>query len=757
VTDTDPAFVPDRELHTPAYETPDLTTCDREPIHIPGAIQPHGVLLALDERMRVAAASTNTDRHLGVPADALVGRPLDEAVGATTAEAVLALVDRAEPGEPARVVLDTGRGDLDQRLADVLTHQSGEHLVVEIEPVSTSGTQHVSYRSTRSAVTRLTAAASVEDLTQRLAAEIRSLTGFDRVMVYRFDEQWNGEVVAEEKLDRLNSFKGLHYPASDIPAQARRLYTSNWTRLIADIGYRPVPLHPVRDPGTGRPLDLSHSVLRSVSPIHIEYLTNMGVTASMSVSIVIDGVLWGLIACHHYSGPHQPSLDARSAAEFLGQTASTLIADRERSDQRAAALAARSVLSEIISTVTSDPRTPHQALMAHPSLLSLFEASGAALHADGETLRVGQLPPESVVTRIAEAMAAEGGQDGVVASQNLAALDPTLAAHSELAAGAFRIGNGPGRWLLLVRPERRQVVDWGGDPTNKAIAAAEGPDVRLSPRKSFEKWQQVVSGRSHPWESWHSQTASELRAHIANVLVQRTQEQVSVAESLQRSVVPYEVPRFDGVELSALYLSAPGSQIGGDWWDALELPDGRVAVVAGDVAGHGVKAAAAMVQARTALRAYLLEGHALGHCLDRLDNLFVRLLDGHTATVVVVAVDPGSGRTEVASAGHPPALLVSGGRTSALDLGRRPLLGVGVVGGRSASVTLEPGDTVLLYSDGVVENRDASIDASIDQLATLAGTGPDADLEAWVRRLVRETDPTQGDDRTAVAVRRTPF
>ena len=156
---------------------------------------------------------------------------------------------------------------------------------------------------------------------------MRRLTGFDRVMIYRFDEDWNGQVVAEDRADGLNSFLGLRYPASDIPAQARALYRSQWLRLIVDVGYRPVPLVPPLNPLTGRPLDLSHASLRSVSPVHVEYLHNMGVSASMSISLLDRGELWGLIACHHYAGPHQPPYEIRVAAEFLGQTLSARMVD----------------------------------------------------------------------------------------------------------------------------------------------------------------------------------------------------------------------------------------------------------------------------------------------------------------------------------------------------------------------------------------------------------------------------------------------
>ena len=162
------------------------------------------------------------------------------------------------------------------------------------------------YQAVRGTVADLNRASSLQELYDITARAVRALTGFDRVMVYRYDADYNGEVVAEAKRADLNSFLGLHYPASDIPAQARALYEKNWIRLISDVDYAPAPIEPADHPATGAPLDLTYSTLRSVSPIHLEYLRNMGVRASMSISLLRDDKLWGLIACHHYAGPHAP-------------------------------------------------------------------------------------------------------------------------------------------------------------------------------------------------------------------------------------------------------------------------------------------------------------------------------------------------------------------------------------------------------------------------------------------------------------------
>ena len=723
--------------HTPAYGQVDLTTCDREPIHLPGAIQPHGVLLALDEHGRAVMVSANVAGLLGVPAEDAIGRTLAELVGADLAAAIA--------GGAEVVAL----GDRD---VEVRQHRSGERLVVEIEPVSTAGQTRLSYQSTRGAMARLAQAPSVEDLAAQLAVEVRALLGFDRVMVYRFDEEWNGEVIAEARRQDLNSFLGLHYPATDIPAQARRLYTVNWTRLIADIDYVPVPLHPVFDPATGAPLDLSHATLRSVSPIHIEYLSHMFVTASMSISLVVDGELWGLVACHHYSGPHRPNHDARSAAEFLGQVASQLAGDRERADSRERTLAAQAVLGRIAARTSASPDTPFVSIMDDPELLSLVGATGAVLSYDGvQTVRgdVG-LDPEQLQA-VASALEDDGSY--ATSTDHLAALLPGLEGVPS-AAGVLRVGSDSDRWLLWFRPEQERVVDWGGDPTNKQLAAAEGAHVRLSPRRSFEKWRQVVRGRSTPWAPWKLEVADALGKHLIGLILSRSRDQLAMAESIQRSVVADEPPHFDGIELAARYQPASTFQLGGDWWDAFPLPDGRIVFVVGDVAGHGVSAASAMTQVRTALRAYLFEGHDPATCLDRLDLLMAGLLDQRVATAVLAVLDPATGRVELASAGHPPPMLITRLSADDVDLPVRPLLGVGTGAAETLTIDLPPGAALLLYTDGLVERRGTDMDERTERLRALAAdTYADSDLQAWVDRLIDLHDDDGGDDTTVLALR----
>ncbi|MDF1604537.1 SpoIIE family protein phosphatase [Nocardioides sp. YIM 152315] len=739
--------------HTPAYGEVDLSTCESEPIHVPGAIQPHGVLLALDAELRCVVVSANCEELLGIPSSAAVGATLAALVGPALAAALEERIAAEVTTEPLVVRLD----DLAPRAAlvgahvDVRHHRSGSRWIVEIEPISGAGANRLTYQSTRGAMARLAEAASVHELADQLAVEVRALLGFDRVMVYRFDGDWNGEVIAEERRADLNSFLGLHYPASDIPAQARRLYTINWTRLIADVGYTPVPLQPVLDPATRAPLDLSHAGLRSVSPIHIEYLANMGVTASMSISLVVDGVLWGLVACHHYSGPHRPSHEARAAAEFLGQVASQTASDRERADSRERTLAAQTVLARMFARISSNPASPLVSLMEDPELLTLVHATGAVLSYDGAVTRRGDIDlDDDTLQRIASTL-----EDPVVyatCTDRLDTLMPELAGRTS-AAGVLRVGSAPDRWLMWLRPEQKRIVDWGGDPTNKALAAAEGPEVRLSPRKSFEKWREVVRGRSLPWAPWKLEAADALGKHIIGLLLSRSKEQIAMAESLQRSVVLDQTPEVAGLELAAHYRPASTFQLGGDWWDVFDLDDGSVAFVVGDVAGHGVSAASAMTQLRTALRAYLVEGHSPAAALDRLDHLMANLLDQRVATAVVGIVDAERTRISLANAGHPVPLLVTAQGARDLDVPLRPLLGVGAGEAVTVDVPLVPGAALLLYTDGLVERRGVDLRARTERLRALAGdTYAGSDFQLWLDRLLGLHEGGD-DDTTLLALR----
>ncbi|MBM9458285.1 SpoIIE family protein phosphatase [Nocardioides sp. zg-536] len=745
--------------HTPAYETADLTTCDTEPIHIPGAIQPHGCLLAVDRSSGVVVtASENLGAMLGVSAPDALGLDLPALLGAdlATRAETHALADRHEPLTavlPVSAADPDGVGGLRGREVDVAVHTSGDRIVVELEPLAER--EGLTYSSARAAMARLVAAGTVAELADQLAQEVRLVSGFDRVMVYRFDADWNGEVIAEDRREDLNPFLGLHYPATDIPAQARRLYTTNWLRLIADIGYVPVPLHPVLDPTTGRPLDLSASTLRSVSPIHIEYLSHMGVSASMSVSLVVDGKLWGLIACHHYSGPHRPGHEARAAAEYLGQISSQMMAERERNDERERALAGQEVLAKVTAALLGAGDRLLDVLVEEPAVRELVGAHGIALCFNDRLTSGGRVPPEDVCRRVAKLLRRIDGE--AASHDNLAGLDPDLAEHSHVAAGALVVGTAEDRWLAWFRPEQEQEVNWGGDPSNAKLYSTEGPEIRLSPRKSFDKWREVVRGHSLPWSNADLGLANSLRTQSSTLLLHRAREQIVVAESLQRSIVTDLVTDHRGLEVAATYLPASEYQLGGDWWDTLDLPDDRVAFVIGDVAGHGVAAVAAMTQVRTALRAHLFAGTPAAESLDLLDRMMARLMGDQVASAIVAVIDPVGGTLELVNAGHPPPVLYGDGPARVLRTAHRPLLGVGT-GGAEASVSdLPVGATLLLFTDGLIERRGRDLAESIEELRLSGEPGPEpGQTEPWSTALVDAVPGDRDDDTTVLAIRRMP-
>ena len=737
--------------HTPAYGAVDLQNCEDEPIHIPGAIQPHGVLLAVDPgTLEVAIASANCEAMTGVSLAEAVGSPLSAFIGDDAAAEVHRRAADQTFREPLIVRLPASvTGTLGGEEVDISLHTTGHRLVVEIETLGRPRSVMLSYQSARGAMGRLADETTTLGLAARLAHEVAALTEFDRVMVYRFDRDWNGEVIAEERREDLNPFLGLHYPAADIPAQARRLYTVNWTRLIADVDYAPVPLQPVLDPGTSAPLDLSLSTLRSVSPIHLEYLHNMGVTASMSISLVIDGELWGLIACHHYSGPHRPSQDARAAAEFLGQVASQQIAERLRSDAREEDLLTRSMLGRIVGRVAASSASALDALLDDPEIMDLMGATGVSMRYDGTIRSVGDVPPPEAAAYVAHALL--GPEDGSLGfSDQVSELDERLASYTALPAGALVIGTLPDRWMIWFRPELEQTVDWGGDPRNKQLANTEGPAVRLSPRKSFDKWREIVRGHSRPWQPEHGRAAQQLRSQVNGLLLKRSRDQIEVAESLQRSVLLDGTPELEGVDVAVRYTTAESYQLGGDWWDWLELDGDRVAFVIGDVAGHGVSAVAAMTQVRAALRAYLFAGTPPGASLDQLDLFMAELLGDQIASALVVTINRATRELEMASAGHPPPLVLSSDPTLSAQPTARPVLGLGAGKATSSRVTIPSGTTLLLYTDGLVERRGTDLFDNLRMLADVAGSGPSqGDLEHWVDRIL-DAVPGQGDDDTTV-------
>jgi light-regulated signal transduction histidine kinase (bacteriophytochrome) len=753
----------------------DLTNCEREPIHVPGSIQPRGVLLAVrDPDFVVQQVSENLAGLTGVAWQDALSRPLAEILGVAAAGAVArsasAFGDLRERN-PVEITLDVGGNPVP---VDALLHRAvlpvgpgsqaagdpGSVLVVELEPAR--GPRPFSfpntYQAIRGTVGELDRAASLPELYDITAQAVRTLTGFDRVMVYRYDADYNGEVVAEAKAAHLNSFLGLHYPASDIPAQARALYEKNWIRLISDVDYRPSRLQPTEHPATGRPLDLTYSTLRSVSPIHIEYLKNMGVRASMSISLLRDDKLWGLIACHHYSGPHAPPYATRAAAEFLGSTLSVRLVDRAEEDEVRRALRVRSTLAWLTAATLDEDRPLVDTLLGTPNLLDLLPADGVVLHLQRHRGAGGTPLPAGAADAIAT-WAADRGDD-VVATDSLPLAAPRLGTPGSPAYGVLVLPLPDGQYVLWFRAEAVQHIDWGGDPKNKAIAAREGDEIRLSPRKSFDRWRETVRDRSEPWTRQQRHEGGQLRIHLLEALYARSRSVVRAAETLQRSLLS-DPPEPAHLQVAVRYVPAARQfQVGGDWYDVFDQPDGSTMLVIGDVVGHDTQAAACMAQLRGLLRGIAFDSaDGPARVLSRLDAAIEGLQLGALATVLVGRLDrAGSAiRLRWASAGHLPPLLVAPDGTQQLLDGPRPGLMLGVDGSvprPESEAVLDAGSTLLLYTDGLVERRDQLFDDGIELLGRAMAEVHHRPMEQMCDALLRRLLPDGAEDDVAlVAVR----
>jgi chemotaxis family two-component system sensor kinase Cph1 len=489
----------------------DLEVCAREPIHIPGAIQPHGLLFVLREpELIIVQASDNVETMLGIPLDQLLGKDLSSFLNADQIAKVQFALDSVDPRDNNPVELGLLASGTESQL-DGFVHRHDGFSYIELEAASlTAGARFLDfYRKVSHLTSKLHAADSLDETLQQSTEGIRLMTGFDRVMIYRFAESNEGEVVAETRREGIDSFLGLWYPASDIPEQARRLYLLNPIRNIVDVDYTPAAIVPVINPDSGRPADLSFAGLRSVSPIHCEYLKNMGVSASMSVSIILDDRLWGLIACHHES-PKFISYEVRKACAFIGQVLSGEISRRETLKASAYQSRATSMQARFLELMAGSPNPLLGLVNSSPTLLDLIPANGVAVVLGEKTHLLGTTPGYDDLMRLIGQLQTSGMASTFV-TRSLKNHFPLTDAMRDTASGliALLIQREPATYILFFRPEVARTVLWGGNPEKPVLPSEDG--FRVGPRKSFEAWKEEMTGQSLPWSKAEVRASQELR------------------------------------------------------------------------------------------------------------------------------------------------------------------------------------------------------------------------------------------------------
>jgi two-component system, chemotaxis family, sensor kinase Cph1 len=524
----------------PAFGQADLTNCERELIHLAGSVQPHGLLLALREPgLRIVLASANVQALLGVPAEALLRQSVAELGGDIQSRVREACARTAELTEPAplRCNLHVAGAlrPFEGTLHRVSEADGGTVLLVEIEPV---GAAHVRAETVDiagpqlrellgAAVQRFSAASSVGTLADGVVRCFRDMLGYDRVMVYKFDPDGHGKIIAEARDPRLESLLGHHYPATDIPQRARELYLRNRLRVLVDVHCAPSPLEPRRLPGPGEELDMSMCQLRSMSPLHLQYLKNMGVTATLVVSLVREGKLWGLIACHHYA-PRNLRFAVRAAADLLAEVAATRIAAIENYAHAQVAIQVRRLEQRLVEA-TSTEGDWRLALFRNPrTVLQPLEATGAALFHDGELLTAGEAPSTAELRALLHWIDAQT-VDGLFSCSSVARTNPALDSLTPTASGvlAVRLSTTRPDYLMWFRKEQLLTVTWAGDPSKPMVA---NNPLELSPRSSFAAWSEIVRGTALPWSNSELALGRGFGASLIDIIVQINAVRLLIAE-----------------------------------------------------------------------------------------------------------------------------------------------------------------------------------------------------------------------------------
>lgn len=484
-----------------------LTNCEHEPIHIPGNIQPHGFLIGITPNWIIDFCTENITVFLEVLHTETLGKNFTDIFGEAAKKSIFEYIneDKIQDAFPLEM-------ELLGKLFQISIHKSNAIFILEAEPKFADREKLADvYTQTIQFVTQMNNTRSLRDLCALVAQATREITGYDRVMIYRFDEQYNGEVFAENCREDLEPFLGLHYPHTDIPVQARELYIKNQLRLIVDVDYKPVPIFTVDDQ-QNKNLDLSLSVLRSTSPIHVEYLQNMGVGATLTISLVHHDKLWGLIACHHYSKKNI-SPEIRLAAKLQGQFITSQIDIRQSYDENVNAQKTLGALEQLRGLDFPLTQESLEDIIVSPQLLNICNASGVSIVFRDKIYNNGLTPSNEQIMLLIASINSEKLQT-IFTTNKISDHFPELAKDSNFAGMLYHsLGNND--HIIWFRPETISEINWGGDPVKSIVKDSNG----LHPRNSFNIWKQIVKDQSINWKQYEINPAAQYAHALHNQII----------------------------------------------------------------------------------------------------------------------------------------------------------------------------------------------------------------------------------------------
>lgn len=514
-----------------------LDELEKQAIHTSSLVQPHGVILVLQEPdLKIVQVTTNSYAVFGIHPPEMLDMSLEGLLDPFQFDLIQQGIKQNNLDFINPTKMWVRKNGDEYVVFDGVFHRNTEgKLILELEPAaSQENIPFLSfYHLARASINQLHQTPSLKDFCQVIVREVRQVTGFDRVMLYRFDEDDHGAVIAEEKVAELESYLNLHFPASDIPKPARKLFSSNWIRLIPDAYAEPVELYPAKNPQSDRPIDLTLSILRSPYSCHLEYLHNMGVGASLTISLIENGKLWGLIACHHRTPKYVP-YELRKACEFLGRVIFSEIANRQESEDYEYRTKLTQMRSQLIDNITQAENFVAGLVKDESDFLDLTAATGGAICFNGNWTLVGETPKEEELNFLLQWLYKNIDQE-VFATDCLSEIYPEAEAYKNVVSGLVAMAISRRNYVLWFRPEVIQTVNWGGDPNHAYQTLNIEGNLRLSPRKSFELWKEEVCLTSLSWQPVEINNVKELRRAIVNIVLRQAEELALLAQDLERS------------------------------------------------------------------------------------------------------------------------------------------------------------------------------------------------------------------------------